>query len=562
MRRVIIPFILSLLSVSAGATVAIDWVTIGNPGNPARSPANSMDGSGGTPGGSVAYTYQMSRNEITISQYVEFLNATASIDDRFGLYDEGINHSGGGGGIARKQLAERYEYSVIGNGKIPVTFVSIYDAARFCNWLHNGQKTGDAGMQSVEIGAYSLGGVTMPAPGSGISPPLIPKRVGATVWIPSEDEWSKAAYFDPTQFGGSGGYWLHANRSNSVPGNSFTQPGGVNFFDGNYAQDENGLLGRLTDVGAYGEASRSYYGMNDMAGNVAEWVGIDGSRSLRGGHWAYVLGGGSGHLISSWGGPLQYGDYQLIGFRVAGAPSPVMVVVLDNGTEVTDGGSLPIFLSEQPTRRITIRNPGLDALRGVTTAIQGPMASDFEIVTGLPETIESGSEAQMELRFNPSAGGLRAASMVLQSAAPVTQQLTIQLQGKIPTESEKWRLMNFGSIANSGAGSDSSDPDGDDQVNMVEFAFGTDPNRPTEGQAEIVKNGSVLEYRYWRSKSAASELTFVREFAASPSGPWQQTGGTAETIISDDGVRQRVLVTTPASSAIERRFVRLRVTRR
>jgi hypothetical protein len=382
------------------------------------------------------------------------------------------------------------------------------------------------------------------------------------VWIPSEDEWSKAAYFDPTQFGGSGGYWLHANRSNSVPGNSFTQPGGVNFFDGNYAQDENGLLGRLTDVGAYGEASRSYYGMNDMAGNVAEWVGIDGSRSLRGGHWAYVLGGGSGHLISSWGGPLQYGDYQLIGFRVAGAPSPVMVVVLDNGTEVTDGGSLPIFLSEQPTRRITIRNPGLDALRGVTTAIQGPMASDFEIVTGLPETIESGSEAQMELRFNPSAGGLRAASMVLQSAAPVTQQLTIQLQGKIPTESEKWRLMNFGSIANSGAGSDSSDPDGDDQVNMVEFAFGTDPNRPTEGQAEIVKNGSVLEYRYWRSKSAASELTFVREFAASPSGPWQQTGGTAETIISDDGVRQRVLVTTPASSAIERRFVRLRVTRR
>jgi hypothetical protein len=35
-----------------------------------------------------------------------------------------------------------------------------------------------------------------------------------------------------------------------------------------------------------------------------------------------------------------------------------------------------------------------------------------------------------------------------------------------------------------------------------------------------------------------------------------------ETILSDDGSRQRVLVTTPASAAIEKRFVRLRVSRK
>jgi formylglycine-generating enzyme required for sulfatase activity len=33
-------------------------------------------------------------------------------------------------------------YAVIGTGTRPVTYVSWFDAARFCNWLHNGRSTG------------------------------------------------------------------------------------------------------------------------------------------------------------------------------------------------------------------------------------------------------------------------------------------------------------------------------------------------------------------------------------------------------------------------------------
>ena len=67
-------------------------------------------------------------------------------------------------------------------GDKPVNYVSWYDAARFVNWLHNGQGTG-----GTETGAYSLSG----------NIGIVTKNVGVTVWIPTESEWYKAAYYDP-----------------------------------------------------------------------------------------------------------------------------------------------------------------------------------------------------------------------------------------------------------------------------------------------------------------------------------------------------------------------------
>ena len=40
-----------------------------------------------------------------------------------------------------------------GSANKPITIVSWFDAARFCNWLHNGQGSG-----STETGAYTLNG--------------------------------------------------------------------------------------------------------------------------------------------------------------------------------------------------------------------------------------------------------------------------------------------------------------------------------------------------------------------------------------------------------------------
>jgi formylglycine-generating enzyme required for sulfatase activity len=301
---------------AAASSVVIDWVTIGDPGNAAQSAANRTHSfSGGDGYGAVADTFRMSRNETTIAQYAAFLNAKAA-SDPYGLWNSSMASDASIAGINRSGSSGSYTYSVTGSALRPITYVSWFDAARFANWMHNGQGSGD-----TETGAYTLNGAT-----SGTAPA---KNVGATVWIPTENEWFKAAYYDPIHMSGAGGYWLHANQSNSMTSNNVATVGAANYYDGDYARDENGLPTFLTDVGAYGMDSQNYYGLNDMAGNVWEWNDLSGasgsSRGLRGGNWGSIF---ENPLRSSFrpdNGPS--GENLSIGFRLASIPEPSSIIL-------------------------------------------------------------------------------------------------------------------------------------------------------------------------------------------------------------------------------------------
>ena len=40
----------------------------------------------------------------------------------------------------------------------------------------------------------------------------------ASGWIPTQDEWMKAAHYDPNRYGaGQGGWWLYSHRSDVAP---------------------------------------------------------------------------------------------------------------------------------------------------------------------------------------------------------------------------------------------------------------------------------------------------------------------------------------------------------
>jgi uncharacterized repeat protein (TIGR02543 family) len=98
------------------------------------------------------------------------------------------------------------------------------------------------------------------------------------VWIPSENEWYKAAYYDATK-GGTGGYWLYPTQSDTLAGNTIGVANSANYYDGDYV----GFPGMaLTDVGAYGANSASFYGTNDQGGNVAELNDTVVDNNLRG----------------------------------------------------------------------------------------------------------------------------------------------------------------------------------------------------------------------------------------------------------------------------------------
>jgi len=291
---------ISLVS-PAFPVVTMSWTSIGNVGN-AVDPA---DGDQFTPGiqhyGSVDHAYKIGTYEVTNAQYVDFLNAKGASNSNeiytwtmrsTGAYGSNIVQSGGSGS---------YTYSVNSTyANQPVVGVTWFDAARFSNWLGNGQGSG-----SMETGAYTLNGAT-----SGI----INVNPGAAVYIPSENEWYKAAYYN----GANSTYSLYPNGQNTT-----TQA------DANYWPSSG-----IVDVG-YGKASSS--GTFGQGGNAWEWndAVISGStRGLRGASWYY----GGGNPVSSYryyNGPSD--EDGSIGFRVASVPEPtaVMLTILASGVLVT-----------------------------------------------------------------------------------------------------------------------------------------------------------------------------------------------------------------------------------
>lgn len=272
MKTIIMSLGLAAALVSpVSATVVIDYITVADAGNAADA----------TGYGAVGYTYQIGKYEVTNAQYGEFLNAKAATDS-YGLYNSSMSSYG----ITRSGSNGSYTYAVTGAlANRPVVYVSWYDAARFANWLVNGQGSG-----STETGAYTIwSGNVWATP-------------GAKFHIPTEDEWYKAAYYN-----GAGAYSLYPNGQDTIT----TE-------DANYA----GSIGSQTDVGSYA-GDPSAYGTYDQGGNVWEWterVSGTTSRGLRGGG----IFSNASHLSSAGinANNISY-EGNSVGFRVASiAPVP------------------------------------------------------------------------------------------------------------------------------------------------------------------------------------------------------------------------------------------------
>ncbi len=275
-----------LLAASTASAITIDTVLVGNAGN-----ANDSTGYGG-----VGYNYHIGTYEVTNGQYTAFLNAKAATDPH-SLYNSSMEF-GPSGGITRGGSEGSYTYSVMsGFANKPVNNVSFWDAARFTNWMTNGQGSG-----STETGVYLLtaDGIT----NNTITRDLTYGSGSLTeVWaITSENEWYKAAYYD-----GNGGYNLYPTQSDTISTD-----------DANY----NNSLATVTDVGTYA-ADPSHYGTFDQGGNVWELndtIVNTTNRGMRGGS----LTTPDSTLQSSFGGNTNPTDeIFFIGFRVSSlAPIP------------------------------------------------------------------------------------------------------------------------------------------------------------------------------------------------------------------------------------------------
>jgi len=303
-----------LLAAGTAQAVTIDVVPVGNAGN-----TGELSGFGiynARICGAVAYDYQIGKFDVTAGQYTEFLNAVAKTDT-YGLYNMSMANPTGSYGcnIQRTGSPNNYYYTVATEwANRPVNYVSFWDAARFANWMQNDQPTGLQNASTTEDGAYTLNGYT------GGDGQTIARNPGATWFIPSEDEWYKAAYY---KGGGTNqGYWKYPTQSDTAPiseappGNA-EPPGSANT---GYVDP----VHHTTEVGAYTQ-SPSAYGTFDQGGNVWQWNDslIEVSSSMRG------LRGGAFNSYSStmiasnrFDNGLPSIEFYNFGFRVASVPEP------------------------------------------------------------------------------------------------------------------------------------------------------------------------------------------------------------------------------------------------
>ena len=230
-------------------------------------------------------TFTISKFETTNTQFAEFLNKV----DAAGTNPNGVYSSlmasdtiggiifnaaaGGGSKYAVKAGAPAGSPAGTSYAAMPVAFVTWFTAARFANWLQNGQQASAA---SMEDGTYTLANQT-----SGEIPARNP-GTGSRVAVPSRDEWYKAAFYD------GAGYHLWPFTTNDAPTNTVVdlfRPCAANF--GGAATPTIGPI----NVGSYPNSASSY-GLYDMLGNVTEYTdtaGISadsGTAQVFGGSWA------------------------------------------------------------------------------------------------------------------------------------------------------------------------------------------------------------------------------------------------------------------------------------
>lgn len=320
--RAVAAAVVSVSLVSAASAVDIETVHVGNPGNVGEWSGQSYGGYG--PDricGAVDYEYKIGKYEVTAGQYTEFLNAVAEMDT-YGLYNTNMWSSSYGCKIERSGSSGSYTYSVAADwANRPVNYVSWADAARFANWLHNGQPSGAQGLSTTEDGAYFLNGAMSNAALLAVSREMDWKWA-----ITSEDEWYKAAYHKND--GTTGNYFDYPTSTDSIPSNDLINPDPGNnatFNDGSRTID--GPYYR-TEVGEH-ENSESPYGTFDQGGNVWEW-----NEAVLYGAYHGIRGGSFGMTLNDFNLAAQdrnYSpageDYQL-GFRVSAVPEPGLMAIL------------------------------------------------------------------------------------------------------------------------------------------------------------------------------------------------------------------------------------------
>ncbi|MER5450526.1 hypothetical protein ABT052_40545 [Streptomyces sp. NPDC002766] len=226
-----------------GPVITLTTVKVGAPGNPSvgilpfkdalyRSCADAPSLKECLRVGGVPYRYEIGQLEVTVEQWVAFLNTVDPVGrNRLRLYDEtesstawprygqiNLSPSAGTGrhySVAFPQWADK-----------PYGFANFLRAARFVNSLYNGRLVSKRTSSKGTFNYVTYQVALSPQTERGMYELAKPKttRVHRTGFVlPSQDEWIKAAYYDP-RGGGTYSYWKYPTNPGVFGDGAATAP--------------------------------------------------------------------------------------------------------------------------------------------------------------------------------------------------------------------------------------------------------------------------------------------------------------------------------------------------
>ncbi|GJQ29118.1 MAG: hypothetical protein HBSAPP03_10020 [Phycisphaerae bacterium] len=293
----------------------IEFVRITHPGNaPYQSifPTDFVNGRGG-----VDYEYRIGKYEVTTQQWVEFFNAAYDRADAPLPHLLPPDFWGAAGTTPNNPGRQRWMVPS-GNEMRPVGDISWRMAAMYCNWLTNGKSSERAAFLS---GAYDVSTFGF---NGGIFTDQLVHSPGAQYWIPTWDEWLKAAHYDPNKVNGdgsTGGWWQYSNGSDTA---YVYGPPSVGQANAGFTTPSPFAI----PLGAY--ATTSPWGLYDTAGGTTEWtesvrtfVTGERFRVFDGSHWGQnAFTSGIRDRVQEWGGEYPHIPTYEHGFRIASIVPP------------------------------------------------------------------------------------------------------------------------------------------------------------------------------------------------------------------------------------------------
>lgn len=228
--------------------------------------------------GSVSETFRIGKYETTIGQWLRFTSAVTQHGDPHALIkkelftDDNISFLPHLMELMKNSLSSGHNDILNAPETIrccreelalPITYVTLDDAKRYCNWLHHGAPSGDAVTEeTTETGAYEFRNGHH---GEQLSE--------AMFFIPTLNQWYKAAYHKQgAQEESPFSYWNFPFQKDGLKDRDLV-PQEANFatlgwFSNSY---NNKQPPYLTPVNQFDNNS-SPYGLCDMGGNVREWT--------------------------------------------------------------------------------------------------------------------------------------------------------------------------------------------------------------------------------------------------------------------------------------------------